>query len=228
MELSSVVPWGRSFSEYQEIFSLSKDDLEKSILGCGDGPASFNAQLSRRGGNVVSVDPTYEFTVDQLKSRIDQAFDEIMPQVIDNKDRFVWERIRSVEDLGHVRMSAMNEFIEDFQAGKASGRYLAESLPDLSFKDKQFDLALCAHYLFLYSEHVSLAQHIASIKELCRVAKEVRIYPLVSLNGKESPHLNQTIAALNELGLACTLVDVEYRFQKGATQMLVVQSAKHA
>jgi len=37
MELSEVVPWGRSLSEYIEMFSLSENDLEKKILGCGGG-----------------------------------------------------------------------------------------------------------------------------------------------------------------------------------------------
>jgi hypothetical protein len=36
MELKNAVPWGRSF-----------EDLEKKMLGCGDGPASFNAQINQ-------------------------------------------------------------------------------------------------------------------------------------------------------------------------------------
>lgn len=31
MRLSSVVPFGRSFDEYAEMFSLSQSDLERSI-----------------------------------------------------------------------------------------------------------------------------------------------------------------------------------------------------
>lgn len=224
MELENVVPWGRTFEEYQEIFSLTKVDLKKSILGCGDGPASFNAELTKRGGNVISIDPTYRFTAEELQSRIAQVYDEIMPQMLINKDMYIWESIPSVEALGEIRMCAMNEFIADFEVGKELGRYFHESLPNLSFKDKQFDLALCSHYLFLYSEHVNLELHIASIKELCRVAKEVRIYPLLSLDGEISPHLNEVISTLSEEGLTCSLVGVGYQFQKGATQMLVVKS----
>jgi len=224
MELKNVVPWGRSFEEYVEIFSLTTGDLKKSILGCGDGPASFNAELTRRGGNVVSIDPTYKFTAEELQSRISQVYDEIMPQMQLNKDMYIWESIPSVEALGEIRMKAMNGFISDFEEGKESGRYFYESLPSLTFKDKQFDLALCSHYLFLYSEHVGLDQHIASIKELCRIAKEVRIYPLLSLDGEVSPHLNKVISALSEVDLTSSLVGVGYQFQKEATQMLVVKS----
>ena len=59
--LESVVPWGRSFDEYIAMFSLSDSELQGRILGCGDGPAAFNALLSRRGGRVLSVDPLTAF-----------------------------------------------------------------------------------------------------------------------------------------------------------------------
>ena len=224
MELKNIVPWGRSFDEYQEFFGLTDGDLSKTILGCGDGPASFNAELTSRGGNVISVDPTYQFAAGELQNRIEEVYKEIMPQAEKNKHMYVWESIPSVEALGEIRMSAMNTFIADYEAGKSESRYLPESLPKLSFQDKQFDLALCSHYLFLYSEHVDLEQHIASIKELCRVASEARIYPLLSLDGELSSHLAEVISGLSKVGLVCTKENVKYQFQKGATQMLVVKS----
>ena len=184
MELKNVVPWGRSFEEYKEIFSLTQVDLKKSILGCGDGPASFNTELSAQGGKVVSVDPTYRFSAEQLKNRISEVYDEVMPQMHLNKEKYIWDSIPSVEELGNVRMSAMDKFIVDYDKGKEEGRYVEASLPNLNFKDKQFDLALCSHFLFLYSEQVSLDEHVKALKELCRVAKEIRVYPLVTLNGE--------------------------------------------
>ena len=112
----------------------------------------------------------------------------------------------------------------DYEKGKIDARYVEASLPNLKFQDKQFELALCSHYLFLYSEHVNLEEHIVSLKELCRVAEEVRVYPLVTLNGEISFHLNGVMSELNSLGYTASLVDVSYQFRKGATQMLVVKS----
>lgn len=43
--LDKVVPWGRSYDEYVSMFDLSGADLGVRILGCGDGPAEFNAAL---------------------------------------------------------------------------------------------------------------------------------------------------------------------------------------
>ena len=224
MELKNVVPWGRSLAEYVSMFRLSDNDLNKSILGCGDGPASFNAELTAKGGQVVSVDPIYSFSGDQLKARIAEVYDEVMPQMDAAKDKYIWKSISSVEELGKVRMSAMNAFLADYDQGKAQHRYVEASLPVLPFRDGQFELALCSHFLFLYSEQVTTQQHIDSLVELCRVAKEVRVYPLVTLKGELSPHLDPVRNALFERGIRTELLDSEYQFQKGATQTLVLRA----
>ena len=57
--LEKVVPWGRSYDEYVAMFGLTEVDLKSRILGCGDGPAGFNTELTRRGGHVISIDPIY-------------------------------------------------------------------------------------------------------------------------------------------------------------------------
>ncbi len=225
MKLDSVVPWGRSFEEYCSIFALSEGDLQKRLLGCGDGPASFNAELTQRCGNIVSVDPVYQFSVEQIRSRIDEVYPQIMSQMEQNADSYIWESIKDVSELGRVRTAAMQQFLSDYDSGKEAGRYIAASLPVLPFEDQQFELAICSHFLFLYSEHFDLEQHIQSMIELCRVASEVRVYPLISLEGTVSKHLSAVTSALESEGIQTSLEPVEYQFQKGATEMLVVSAA---
>jgi len=87
-------------------------------------------------------------------------------------------------------------------------------------------LVLCSHFLFLYSDHFSLQQHIDSIVELCRVGKQVRIYPLLSLDNQLSPHLEHVRQALQQLHINTELQTVDYQFQQGANQMLVINSEK--
>jgi hypothetical protein len=60
--LDRVVPWGRSFDEYRRMFALTDADLTSSIVGCADGPASFNAEATARGHSVISCDPIYRFS----------------------------------------------------------------------------------------------------------------------------------------------------------------------
>ena len=224
MELKSVVPWGRKLDEYKEMFSLSNIDLERKILGCGDGPASFNSELAEFGGNVVSIDPIYQFSVEEIRSRIDTVYPEVMSQVEKNKDNYIWKNIANVEELGKARMETMEKFLSSYSSGKRLGKYVNASLPKLPFGDKKFELALCSHYLFLYSEHVNQIEHLLSVKELCRVAKEVRIYPLLALDGSKSKHLEPIMSSLEGSGFNVSLEHVKYQFQKGATEMMVVKN----
>ena len=68
--LEQVVAWGRSFDEYRRMFSISEQDLRRTILGCADGPASFNVEGTTRGCTVVSCDPLYRFNADAIAARI--------------------------------------------------------------------------------------------------------------------------------------------------------------
>lgn len=223
MELTNVVPWGRSFEEYQAMFGLSEGDLSKRILGCGDGPASFNVEATKRGSQITSCDPVYQFETKEIRRRIDDVYPEIMAKLQQGADNYIWDSLGSVEQIGEVRMRAMSKFLSDFDVGIREGRYVSASLPTLPFPDSGFDLALCSHYLFLYSDHVDGAAHLASMRELCRVATEVRVFPVVSLDGEASKHLDQVMTALSADGIDVSLQAVSYRFQKGATEMLVAK-----
>ena len=221
--LEKVVPWGRSFDEYVAMFALSDNDLQQRILGCGDGPASFNAALTRQGGHVLSVDPLYRFPAEDLDRRIRATCAEVMEQTRKNRDAFIWTRIKTVEELGRLRMEAMAEFLSDYPLGSSQGRYVAGELPHLPFANREFELALCSHLLFLYSEQLSEAFHVASIRELCRVAGEVRIFPLLELETRTSRHLEAVVAGLTVAGYSVTIVPVPYEFQRGGNEMLQVR-----
>ncbi|MCP4168413.1 MAG: hypothetical protein GY759_21320 [Chloroflexi bacterium] len=150
--LDQVVPWGRSFDEYVAMFDMSESDLQGSVLGCADGPAAFNCTLTRRGGRVISVDPLYQYSVEQIEQRISETYTTVLEQARRNHRQFIWKQIPSVEVLGQMRLAAMHDFLRDFPAGIKQGRYRQESLPDLPFAEREFDLALCSHFLFLYSD----------------------------------------------------------------------------
>lgn len=218
--LSTVVPWGRSFDEYQRMFALTAGDLSGRILGCGDGPASFNAEAAAKGVRVTSCDPIYQFDTEQLRHRIDQTSEEVLAQTRRNAHEFVWTSITSVEELGTVRLGAMARFLEDFARGKAEGRYIDAALPTLPFDDQSFDLALCSHFLFLYTLQFDLAFHRHAVRELCRVAREVRLFPLLALGGEPCPYVGPIADECRALGYAVTTERVPYEFQRGGNQML--------
>jgi hypothetical protein len=125
--------------------------------------------------------------------------------------------------MGETRMASMQQFLADFPLGLQHGRYRVEALPTLPFESKQFDLALCSHLLFLYSDQLSLEFHLASILEMCRVATEVRIFPLLlNMTCEVSPFVEPIVEALSDRGYSAKIKTVSYEFQRGGNKLLQV------
>lgn len=225
MQLHEVVPWGRSLDEYRAMFALSEADLQGRLLGCGDGPASFNAELTELGKprRLVSVDPLYLFTGPEIASRVEQTYETIISQVKRNPHRYVWSYFSDPDALGAARLKAMQIFLNDYERGRAEGRYQTAGLPKLEFEKNEFDLGLCSHLLFLYSAQLTLDFHITSMLEMLRVANEVRVFPLLDLDCQRSAHLDPVVARLRSANFHAEIVDVAYEFQKGGGQMLRVK-----
>jgi len=202
------------------MFALGRAELSGRILGCGDGPSSFNAHASRRGIRVVSCDPIYQFSTAEIRGRIRKVVPEILRQLRENADDYCWDRFSSPEALCRRRLEAMNDFLEDFTNGKKEGRYLEASLPRLPFGTQTFDLAISSHLLFTYSSHLSLEFHLESILELCRVAREVRIFPQLDISRRESPHREPLVRELTACGFGVESIRVDYEFQKGSNAYL--------
>lgn len=221
--LDNVVPWGRSLEEHVAMFALSRQDMESRIVACADGPASFNAEMKAQGHFVASVDPIYQFSPEEIRRQIDKIYETVMRQLRDNQDDFVWTKIPSPEALGRLRLESMNRFLLDFPDGVKEGRYVACELPDLPFEDQAFDLALCSHFLFLYSDRLSVEFHIHSIEEMLRVARDVRVFPLLKLDGRPSDHLDVVRDHFHESGRTCEIKTVDYEFQRGGNQMLRIR-----
>ncbi len=225
IKLAEVVPWGRLLEEYIRMFDLTSDVLKLAILDCGGGPSSFNAEMTRSGYKVISCDPIYRFSAREIARRIKEVYPVILSAQSHNKEKFVWQDISSPEELGRIRMTAMENFLEDFPAGLRESRYVKDELPTLSFSTNQFDLALCSHLLFTYSDQLSADFHLASILEMCRVAKEVRVFPLVTqFTGEPSPFLQPIVSQLTARGYEVELKRVSYEFQRNGNQVLRVFS----
>ena len=217
-----AVPWGRSFDEYLRMFSLTDSDLDGSILGCADGPASFNAGSLARGHHVISCDPLYAVTTDQIEVKIAATFDDVITQTRENEELFVWDLIESPDHLGRIRSQAMRDFLADFDQTTGAGRYVAGELPFLPFRSGSFDLALSSHFLFLYSSQLSRDFHKLAVAELCRVAREVRIFPLLTHDAQPSPHVEAVIEHLESLNHTVVIERVTYEFQRGGNEMMRV------
>lgn len=223
--LNSVVPWGRNMDEYKKMFLLEEEDLQKRIAGFGDGPASFNYEAYCLGHNVISYDPIYQFNRDQLKNRIDEVRETVMRQMKENMDNYVWTKIKNLNQLEEVRMSAMKLFLADFESGKAEGRYVYHELPNrLPVADDSYDLGLSSHFLLMYTS-LGYDFHVKAISEMLRVCKEIRIFPIVDLDAKQSELIRSVVDYFQKLYIV-ELKETDYMFQKGADRMLVIRQNK--
>jgi len=204
-----IVPWGRSMREYELMFGLSPEDLSSGILDCG-------------GKRVISVDPLYVVSGDDIRARFDATVETMRSQVRATPNDWTWSYHRDPDDLCSYRWAVMQRFLADYEAGLREQRYIVGELPGLPFRAGAFGLALCSHLLFLYSGLLTAEFHIQSVIELCRVARETRIFPLLSLDGKFSPHVDAVRAALASAGWESEIVRVNYELQRGGNQMLRV------
>jgi hypothetical protein len=221
-ELKNVVPWGRNLEEYTKIFKLTDSDLNNKIISFGDGPASFNSQMTELNKKVVSLDPIYQFTKTELEQQIDKTKETIMEQMRTNQGKFVWKNIKNIEELEQIRMEAMRNFIIDFDLGKEQGRYVHHELPNVTkFDTLEFDLGLSSHFLILYSQ-LGLDFHIKSITEMLRISKEIRIFPILNLNAVKSEVLDGIINHFNA-DFVVSIESVDYEFQKDGNKMLVIK-----
>ncbi len=220
MQLDRVVPFGRSFDEYVKMFSLSDRDLQKTILSVADGPASFNAEGTQQGYQIQSVDPLYAFSGEEIRSRFYAVLDDIITQIENTPNSWVWSYHDSPTALKAHRVEVAERFYADYAAGRAAGRYTSGELPHLGYRAASYDLALSSHFLFLYAEQLDTNFHIAAIDEMLRVAQEVKIFPLLTLSQIKSPHLAPVIEHFGGAGYQCQVQKVDYELQPGGNEML--------
>jgi hypothetical protein len=222
MQLAQVVPFGRSLDEYIQMFNLTDADRQKSILSVGDGPASFNAEGTRLGYCIQSIDPLYVFTAAQIRQRFDAVVDNIIEQIEQTPQDWVWRYHDSPQGLRKNRERVIQQFCEDYELGRSQGRYEVGELPQLKYSNDEYELGLSSHFLFLYSDHFDENFHFDSICEMLRVCQEVRIFPLLTLMLKPSPHLPAIVQKLEKKGYRCEILRVAYELQRGGNQMLKI------
>jgi SAM-dependent methyltransferase len=226
--LDDVVPWGRSAEEYTAFFALDRLSPSVRILDCASGPSSFAAEMSRGGVRVTASDPLYQFSRAAIEGRIAVARERMAEGLERARERFVWSFFGSVEGLIRYRMATMRRFLDDYEEGLRRQRYVTGALPALGFAEGSFDVVLCSHFLFMYDHQLDAAFHEAAIVEMLRIGEEVRIFPLLNLDGQPSRFVKPVCEALRRRDVSVTLERVAYEFQKGGNMMLRIARSGRA
>jgi len=218
-DLRGVAAWGRSAAEYEAFFALSNVPPSARLLDCAGGPASFAAEWGARGRFVVAADPIYRYSAESIAADFEPTANRMLDGMQKARDRFRWDHYGSPENVIEQRRKALTTFIADFQSPAPRGRYVAACLPELPFQSGSFEIVLCSHLLFLYSEELDSDAHVAALREMLRVGREVRVFPLLDMDGRPSVHLDAIVCALQP-SAHVELVPVPFEFRRGDSRML--------
>jgi SAM-dependent methyltransferase len=219
-----VLVTSRSYDEYVAMFGLTRLELSGRVLDCSAGAAGFAAAAADQGCRVVAVDPAYALDRQELARLGNEDLVRGSAIAAAHPDRFTWAWFGTPERRGELRMRALARFLLDLV--RHPSRYVAGQLPQLPFRDEGFDLVICSHLLFTWADTLGRAWHLAALREMARVGREVRVFPTVLQGaGDPVPFWHELMADLADAGLRAETRTVDYEFQLGADQMLVVTSA---
>jgi len=221
--MRKLVLWGHDVDDYSEMFALSEQQLNSSLLELGCGPSAVNSQITERGGNIISCDKMFAKDKDSLQHYVDEVFDFMIDEVEKHQQLFQWGAYGSLEHFVAKRRQGIELFFKDFDQGKEQGRYISAKKDDeLPFADFSFEVALCSHYLFANLDNQDVDYHLRVIRELARVAKEVRLFPLIDRDANVSQFLGPVLLGLQQQNFGVEVKQVDYNLQPKGNAMLRV------
>ncbi|KTD51232.1 hypothetical protein [Legionella quateirensis] len=220
--MRKLVLWGHGVDEYREMFDLSDNEINSKILEYGCGPSAVNSQITQMNNQVVSCDPLFVLDKDTLYSKSVMIFSQMAEEIKSEQEHFDFSRSGSFDKLLAERKVGFEQFFADYIKGKTEGRYLGVTDYHLPFADFTFDFALCSHYLFADLDDQTVDFHLNVIRELARVAKEVRIFPLIDNDGQTSSFLGPVLLGLQQDNYGIEVREVAFHLQKSGNAMLRV------
>ncbi len=200
--------WIYNLNDYRQIFGLSEPDLQKKILAYPAGISSVNAELYALGHLIISGDPAYALSLMEMR---------------DYAGKILQENIAAIDKSHQSSLIAQWEhslelFLVDYETGKKQGRYRAMDLPPFSAVEETFELLLCTDFLFNPPGNSGTAQEM--MNELCKLAAEVRIFPLPQDKNAVSAELGPLMLALQQRNFGVEIRAVDYPPCHQASAML--------
>jgi hypothetical protein len=208
--IGEIVISARPFADYAAQFALSDNVLRNGrILDCPGGASDFAATVRSFGGQATSVDPCYAYDISELAQRITADLTRVLDWTAAQPDRFpmdeqgVWCHASAWRDTAEA-------FLADIQRDRSHNtrHYQPAALPDLPFPNDSFTLAVSGFLLFTYPRYFDVGFHLRALRELLRVAREVRPHPLNDSAGNPCPMLETVLGHLTAEGIQAELMTV--------------------
>jgi len=213
---------GRTFTEYRRMFDLDPGRwVGNRVLDCPAGPCSFISEAQDRGIDACGVDTMYDRSPAVLSEICTADIETAMAALEGIEDLYVWEFYDDVSELAAYRELAASRFLRDYTHN--GERYVAADLPTTPFGEDEFNLVLSAHFLFLYDDRLSRQFHLETAKELSRISRQLRIFPLHGFDAEQSDLVGDVVERLRSAGHTAEIRSVPFEFQQGGDEMLVVE-----
>jgi hypothetical protein len=208
--IGDIVISARPFADYVAQFALSDPMIRNGrVLDCPGGASDFAATVRDMGGQATSIDPCYADGVAELAQRITTDLTRVLTWTAAQPDRFPMDE-HGVWCHAHAWRAAADTFLADIQRDRDQNtrHYQPAALPCLPFPDDSFTLAVSGFLLFTYPRHFDVDIHLRALRELLRVAKEVRVHPLNDSAGNPYPMLETVLGHLAADGIRADLIAV--------------------
>lgn len=221
LQLDDFLITGRTFDEYVAFFDLDVALIKnKRVLDYPSGASSFIAEAKRRGIAASGCDILYCYDHDALRAQGEKSIEKIYADtswMVDNNFDFY----HSIERHKDHRMGALEAFCADYNTRD----YWFAELPRLPYADNSFDLVLSSHLLFVYDDRLDLEFHEASITEMLRISKEVRIFPLIDYKNSRVNELDNLSPLAYQIAekFGGEIVKVDFEFQKNGGYMMRIK-----
>lgn len=216
----------RSWEEYVCMFALTEDDLSGSTLvDIAAGASSFTAAALEKGIESIAVDPLYSLDERSVLTHAQEELDQSGAKIAALQERMDWSYYGSYKRYQELRVRSLEKFSQSFCDPQQRNRYVSAELPTLPFKDGQFSLVLCSHFLFLYEQELDFDFHKRSVLELLRICcpgGQIRIYPLFNLNYQRYSKLDLLLSVLQDAGAAVAFEQTRLPFIPGSKELLCI------
>lgn len=218
--------WGLSYDNIVAMFALGENDFGKKILNCMGAPSSFNAIAWQNKYDITTCSDVYGSDKETLQTKASKEVKQAIDFIKANPDRFNSSVIDTPEKYQLFLQENLKMFFKHYNEAKTRRLYSSEALPEIAFGNHQFDLAICPHFIFNGNPIFSEKFQLNCIQELCRVAKECRIFPALDSAGHTPVHLASLREKLTEIGFNSSIETVDYQLQKKGNMMLKVTKRK--
>ena len=203
--------WIHAFEDYLNMFKLSEDDLNKSILVTPANISNFNVIQHQQDRPTISSDPIYMNGIEEVANYTANRLKTLENKLAQLGDPWDQEQTRRKwREIAH-------SFLRDFPAGFDSGRYSSCTESDFLKQNSRFDLALCPR-CSLEAEHKGYQEALNQITTLCSIAKVVRVFININLKSSIETILGPLMVHLqqNHYGLSFHEIKVHSPFQTAA------------